>query len=276
MNYDIYKPHSSLTTIVKQYVVITDAKNIETMLFLPNGGSFLIFNRGASSSSQLHTGEVYSIPECYSVGMKLSKAKKIILNCSLDVKESLFPIILVELQAIGFYKLFHADASILTQGHMSLNDEIVKGYFSQLYKHEDILNEISYLDEALMQMNKANNNSRLLIEDVIDSIIHKHYFEVTIEELMLEFNYTRRTLERQFKKMIGLSPKNFIYILKFCKTFLKYIEETKTFNEIEYLYNDNAHFNVVFQKITGYSPSELLNDVVKTKKIQIYQMKQIA
>ena len=45
MNYKIFPPSNELKDIVKQYVVFHSFENIENMLFLPNGGSFIIFNR---------------------------------------------------------------------------------------------------------------------------------------------------------------------------------------------------------------------------------------
>jgi len=120
-------------------------------------------------------------------------------------------------------------------------------------------------------MEAANKNSRLFIEDIIDSITHKHYYEVTVKELMVEFQCTRKTIERHFKKYIGLTPKNFIYILKFCKTFLEYVQDTKSLKDRVSLYSDHAHFNVVFQNITGYTPSKLFN-AVNNREIEVYQI----
>ena len=111
----------------------------------------------------------------------------------------------------------------------------------------------------------------ILVEKIIKSIELKHHCEITVEELMLEFNISRKTMERQFKKMLGYTPKNFIYLLKFCKTFLKYVKEMKTLKEIDYFYTDNSYFNVVFKKITGYTPRKLYK-ATKNNEIRIYQI----
>ena len=272
MQFKTYKPTEELSHIVRQYVVISNIEKIESMLFLPNGGNFLIFNRGIAGCMQLHTGEKYKIPQEYSVGIKMNKAKKPV-NCYLNSTNVEFPIILVELMPIGFYKLFNKEASILTREHVIIEHDIVQKYFSNLYSYNDIKKEIDYLNSSLMKMNISNNNTRLWIEDVLDRVIHHYSFEVTIEELVTEFKCTRKTMERQFKKFIGLTPKTFIYVAKFCKTFLEYIEEGKTLKEMEYLYSDNAHLNVVFQNITGFTPSEIFNEVAKDNSVQIYQIK---
>lgn len=275
MKYNIYEPVEELNNIIKRYFIIRRCEDIEKLMFLPNGGNFLIFNKGLSCQTKLSNNELFNIPQGFSIGLKRSKAASLAFDKKIPLDTARFPIILVELTPIGFYKLFNQSASELTTKHLDMDEKIVSKYFSELYSHETMEEEIEYMNKSLQEMEAANNNERLLIEDIIDSIINKHYYEVTVEELMAEFKYTRKTMERQFKKFIGLTPKNFIYILKFCKTFLGYIEGTKSLKDIEYRYSDYAHFNVVFQNVTGYKPSELFN-AVKSDEIKIYQMNQNA
>jgi AraC-like DNA-binding protein len=271
MKYNIYKPSDSLKNIIKQYFIITSIYDVERLLFLPNGGNFLIFNRNNQCQAKLCTDKTYTIPNGFSIGLKRNKAKKIVFDDSSTTEQFSFPFILVELTPVGFYKLFHQDASTLTDEYLAIDEAIIQTYFDKLYTHSTIKDEIQYLNDSFEKMDANNKNSRLLVEDIIDSIVHKHHFEVTVEELTKEFNCSRRTMERQFKKMIGLTPKNFIYTLKFCKTFLEYVRDMKPLKTIEYLYSDSAHFNVVFQNITGHAPSELINAVNKGET-QIYQM----
>lgn len=271
MKYNVYKPADVLKNIVEQYFVITSTYDLESLVFLPNGGNFLIFNRDNPYHTQLSSDQTYKIPEGFSVSLKRNKTKKIIFKTTADLNSFSFPIILVELTPIGFYKLFNQDAFILTQNYLSISDKLIERYFLKLYTHNNIEDELSYLNNSLLEMETANNNGRLLVEDIIDSIIYKHHFEVTVEELMREFKSTRKTMERQFKKTVGLTPKNFIYILKFCKTFLQYVQDMKPLKDIEYLYSDNAHFNAVFHNITGYAPNEFYNAVHKGE-IRVYQM----
>ncbi|MEA2111675.1 MAG: helix-turn-helix domain-containing protein [Campylobacterota bacterium] len=274
MTYDIYPPDKKLVNIVKQYFVIKDIGAIESMLFLPNGGNFLVFNRGVKATIKFHTGESHEMLPGYSIGMKASKAKKVIIDRGAYLDNVLLPIILVELLPIGYYKLFFKDASVLTTSNIVMSEDTIDAYFNRLYLHNTIDDEINYLNQSLIEMDAANNNTHLLIEDIMKSIVDNHHFDVTIVALMKEFKYTRKTMERQFKKCIGLTPKNFIYLAKFCKTFLKYVDEAKKLKDIQYRYSDNAHFNTVFQNITGFAPSELFKDVVENNDIQIYQMKQ--
>ena len=272
MNTVYRQPSPELSGVVKNFVVIRDLNSIKTMYCLPNGGNFLFFNRGLTACSALNTGETHAIPKHFSISIKNNKAKSIALDNNFDNESIPFPIILAELTPVGFYKLFNRDSTILNNSYLLIDDHINEKYFSNLYEHDEIPCMLNYLEKALIDLKKFNNMGPFLVEDIILSIEEKHNCEVSVEELMMEFNITRKTMERQFKKIIGYTPKNFIYILKFLKSFLEYVEEMKTLKEIEYLYTDSAHFNVVFKNITGYTPTQLFNDV-KNNKIQIYQMK---
>ena len=46
MIYDIFSPANNLQNIVLKYVVINSFEGIENLIFLPNGGNFIVFNRG--------------------------------------------------------------------------------------------------------------------------------------------------------------------------------------------------------------------------------------
>ncbi|PHS56607.1 MAG: AraC family transcriptional regulator [Sulfurimonas sp.] len=275
MVYDIFSSSKELQGIVKQYVVINSLEGIDNLLFLPDGCNFIIFNRGIEGYAKAYKEDrKILIPNNYSVSIKFNKVKKIVLNEKQDLKKISFPIILVELTPIGFFKLFNKDASILSKSYLELEDLIVKKYFNDLYTHSSVEKELQYLDYSLNELYNSHNSVYIPIQDVLDKIENFYYFEVTVNSLIKEFGYSRSTMERQFKKNIGLTPKKFIFLSKFCKTVLVYIEEECTFNELKYLYSDHSYMNAVFKKILGVSPSVILNEVA-SNKIRIYQMKKV-
>ncbi len=273
MVYDIFSPSQELESIVKHYMVINALDGAESLVFLPNGCNFIVFNRGLEGYSKVYNeSEKFFIPKNYSISIKANKAKKFILKKKETLDKMTFPIILVELTPIGFYKLFNRDASILNKSYLELERDITDEYFKDLYLHNSIEEELEYLNSSLSALNASQNNNHVLIQNVIDKIVNSYHFEVTIESLIKEFGCSRSTMERNFKKTIGLTPKNFIFISKFCKTVLSYIEDDGSFSELKYLYSDSSHINVVFKKFLGVSPSLILSDVVNNK-IQIHQMK---
>jgi len=275
MIYKIFASLQELQDIVKQYVVINSLDGLESLLFLPNGCNFIVFNRGFEGYTKVHNeDEKYFMPRKYFVSMKTNKVKKFILSDKEGSKSLNFPVILVELTPVGFYKLFNKDAYLLNKKHLELENDIIDRYFKDLYSHNSLGEELKYLDTSLSALNSSQNNSHMPIEDVIDKIINSYHFEVTVESLIKESGCSRSTMERNFKKIIGLTPKNFIYISKFCRTVLACIEKECTFNELEYLYSDNSYMNAVFKKFLGVSPSVISNQV-SNSEIRIYQMKRL-
>lgn len=272
MNYKIFPPSDKLKDIVKQYVVFNSLENIENVLFLPDGGNFLIFNRGVKANSKLiGCDESFEVPEGYSFNFKTNRVKQVFLEHEYHHDDVQFPIIVVELLPIGFYKLFNIDMSLSEFNYEEIPKEIVERYFSQLYKNSDIDEEFSYLNSSLIELANSHDNKRLPIEDVVDKIYNDYQLEVSVEDLLDEFGYSRSTMERNFKKMIGLTPKNFIFISKFSKTFLQYIDEKRTLRDMQYLYSDSSHMNAVFQKFLGVAPSEILKKV-SNGEVAVYQL----
>jgi len=272
MNYNIYPPSDELKNIVKYYVVFNSLQNMEKLLFLPNGGSFILFNRGIDVNAKLvGLDKIYHITAKYSASFKTNRIIQIFLDSGYTDNDEFFPIIVVELLPIGFYKLFHKDMSSMEFQYQEIEKEIVDKYFSKVYTNGNTDDELNSLDKFLIELNNSHNNSYLQIENVLDKIYNDYNLEVNIEDLLEKFKYSRSTLERHFKKMIGLTPKQFIYISKFCKTLLEYIDEKRTFHELQYIYSDNSHMNAVFQNFLGIAPSEIFKKVVDGE-FAIYQL----
>lgn len=212
----------------------------------------------------------WGIPTSYSVSLKTDKVKRIILDENYNHKNQLFPIILVELLPIGFYKLFNIDASKLKSSFIKINKDIVSKYFSKLYEHNNIEEELAYLNKSLIDMNNSQENTHLCIEDILKKITND-FFDVKVADLVDEFKCSRSTMERQFKKIIGMTPKKYILVAKFCKTFLEYVDDKRTFHELQYIYSDNSHMNLSFKNILGTTPSDILARVTNGE-FRIYQI----
>ncbi|MDH5464094.1 MAG: helix-turn-helix domain-containing protein [Thiovulaceae bacterium] len=268
---NIFSPSDAIKTIVKHYIVVDSLESLDGMFFLPNGGNFIIFNRGLKAFS-LTVGDnrKHPVPEEHSISIKSKKVKQLIIDRE-DSKGALFPIIIVELEALGYHYLFNADASLLNKSYLSIDKRISDQYFNELYTHDSLEDEINYLDQSLENLYLSHNHKPLIIEELVRKIVYEDHFDISIGELTKDCECSRSTLERQFKKNIGMTPKNFIFTLKFCKTIKEYVENGYNFHQIPYLYSDQSHMNAVFQKFLGCSPGELLQRV-ENKRIKIYQV----
>lgn len=266
MQYKIYLPNLELIHIVKHYIAVSGFTDLHKLLFVPNGRNFMIFNRGISGYSELHNGEKFFLPKSSSVSIKAIKAKILVIDMAKheDIK---FPILLIELEPIGYYKIFQTDASQLGKKYLEIEEKFLQKHFSKLYTHKNINEEIRYVEKILLQINKFNE--RECIEDTLDKIKEFKY-AIAIEELAREFGCSRRSLERNFQKYIGMSPKNYMQSAKFHESLSSYIIDNKSFNQMEFLYTDSSHFNVVSKRLTGKTPTQLYKAIKEKKEIRLY------
>ena len=194
MNYNIYPPSNELKNIVKQYIIFNSLESIEKILFLPNGGSYIIFNTGASINSKLFgTNKIHIIPQHYSFTFKTNKVKNIFLNSNYDYDNEKYPIIVVELLPIGLFKLFNIDMSLVDFKYQEIEEDIIEHFFSELYSFKDIDEELIYLNKSLEELNNSHNNSYLPVEKIVDKIYNDFNLDIKIEDILKDFDYTRRT-----------------------------------------------------------------------------------
>jgi AraC-like DNA-binding protein len=79
-----------------------------------------------------------------------------------------------------------------------------------------------------------------------------------IEELANLLNVSRRFLEKEFKKYIGITPKKFIQIERFKKT-LKATNQKLSALALEHGYYDQAHFIKKFKEFSGDTPTNFFS-----------------
>ncbi len=97
MIYNIFSPTQELETIVKQYLVINSLDGVDSLLFLPNGCNFIVFNRGFEGYTKIYNDDKeFPIPKNYSVSAKSNKVNRFVLSEIKNSTNVTFPIILVE------------------------------------------------------------------------------------------------------------------------------------------------------------------------------------
>jgi AraC-like DNA-binding protein len=114
---------------------------------------------------------------------------------------------------------------------------------------------ISNLMRGLISSHNINENDN--IQKAIAQILHSKG-QLKIKELLKELPLTERTLERNFKAHIGLSPKQFSKIIQF-QSSLNQLTKVKfqklTDIGIDSGFTDQSHFIRTFKSYTGQTPS---------------------
>ena len=86
--------------------------------------------------------------------------------------------------------------------------------------------------------------------------------QVTIKAITDKLFITERTLERRFKKNIGVTPKTFCKIIQFQHSLhqISANEKSKMLDAVyENGFSDQSHFIRTFKKYTGITPLEFQN-----------------
>jgi len=105
---------------------------------------------------------------------------------------------------------------------------------------------------------------RLPVSPIIESIISQQG-QISIADLTRKFSITYRTLERLFNNRVGLSPKEFISLIRFKNAMGKILK--KSFGNLDESlmsiafdagYYDHAHLTREIKRFTGFTPSEII------------------
>lgn len=118
-------------------------------------------------------------------------------------------------------------------------------------------NQFNYFDQFFSGRIKSRNNQ---LQSVIN-YIHSENGQISVYELSKRNFTTVRQLERNFKKLIGLSPKEYSNIIRFqnALSIIKNSHRDRSLLDIAFEcgYYDHSHLTNEFKRNTGLSPSNL-------------------
>ena len=133
-----------------------------------------------------------------------------------------------------------------------------KNYQTQLRKSGSLVEQIKIISNLMRDLITSNNvNENDSIQKAITRILHSRG-QIKIRELLKALPMTERTLERNFKTYVGLSPKQFSKIIQF-QSSLNQLTESK-FQKLTDIgfdsgFTDQSHFIRTFKSYTGQTPS---------------------
>ena len=260
MNYQTYKPHKDLESIVKFYWTLEvpfDPKN-QKQKIVPDGCIEMTFNLGDKIKRYTSETEFIFNPNAMLMGQRT---------------ESYYiePVGNVNTIAICFYP--HGFANFVTIPLENLVDRETP--------IEDLFNEIE-ANELEQSIIKATNTKKR-IEIIETFLLNKLSEEATIENIVkttvetllttkgstpinviLKDNLSkRRQLERHFKKQIGISPKQLSKVVRLQATLQMLVsQKSETLTDIAYEneYFDQNHFIKDFKEFVGITPKEFLGN----------------
>lgn len=245
MNYKEVKPHPILANYIDAFWTSTnDEKGPVSEKILPDGCVDLILNLGEDCKTDNGRFDIKNGETCLVGTMRHFKTSELKAETKLlgiRFKPSAFS---------AFYKF--SSLHEVTDNIITFERKLSPDF------NRVITGSINYLNQFFIE-NLVPHPTPLLMLMVED--IKKHKGTISVVELANRHFTTTRQLERYFKQHIGISPKEFINIIRFqfVHAAIRKKSSDKSMLEIafEYGYYDHAHLANAIKTYTGVTPKEL-------------------
>lgn len=163
----------------------------------------------------------------------------------------------------ALFKILNTDISELYNKHLQLSQ-----YNNDLYlilkpiiKNSDSSEAIvQNLNDVFKNINLYSNKNTDEIDKAIEIIKQKDGL-LNIQEILDEIKISQKTLENQFKKIVGLTPGKYTRLYRFLKLMRRYESQEIDLNDLILMYNyyDRSHFTKDFKLFMQQSPKKYFN-----------------
>ena len=259
MNYQTYKPHQDLESIVKFYwtLEVPFDPNNQKQKIVPDGCIEMTFNFG-NPIKRFVSGKDF-----------VFQSKAMLMGQRTQTFEIL-PAGHVDTFAICFYPIGFANFVDLSldkwlDQEVPLSEvfEAGEAYVleQQIMQAASTQERIVHIEGFLLRKLKEHDTISHIVRSTVDSLLQSNG-SAPIHTLVKEEGGQRRQLERHFKKQIGISPKQLGKAIRLQTTLhLLLNKKNETLTDIAYEseYFDQNHFIKDFKDLMGLSPKEFLN-----------------
>ncbi|MFT3948668.1 MAG: AraC family transcriptional regulator [Agriterribacter sp.] len=252
----IITAESPLNLFIKEILVFEDQSNTEEVQlpFFADGFPGLLFHKSKDGMMVLPHEKMMPVIFLYGQTIHPIKLK---LNGA-------YQVIIFQLYPFVVNSFFNIDLNQITDNCFDLKSydhNTISKLENRLLQSVSLQSRISFINNFLFNIfeNKKKFINRA-IEDAVKLIL-EHKGLISIYDLAEKTNSTLRTLQRNFLKETGLTPKNFSKIVQF-QTSLKQIsgKDFRKLTDIVYEngFADQSHFIRVFKYYTGATPGTFL------------------
>ena len=260
MNYQTYKPHNDLTSIVKFYWTLEvpfDPKN-QKQKIVPDGCVEMTFNFGDKIKRYTSANEFILHPNAMVMGQRTK---------SFDI----LPTGDVDTFAICFYPIGFANFVKTPLENWVDEETPISELFGQaeadkleqqMIQAIDTRQRIEIIETFLLKLLNKKNTISNIVKTTVDALV-KTNGTTPINVLLKDDISKRRQLERHFKKQIGISPKQLGKAIRLQATLnLLLNKKTETLTDIAYEsdYFDQNHFIKDFKDLVGVTPKDFLDN----------------
>ena len=260
MNYQTFQPHSDLKSLVSCYwtLEVTAENDSERQRIIPDGCIEMAFILGDDIKRYTSQDEFILQPRAMVLGQTIEPFY-------------IEPTGYVNTFAIRFYPYGFANfvtmpikdlANKETPLELLFGANTAKELEQKIIQAIDSEQRIEIIESFLLE--KLNDKTTIdnIVKKTVDALLSSNGTE-SITTILKEDLSKRRQLERNFKKQIGVSPKQLGKVIRL-QTALKMLLNKKMDNltniAYESEYFDQAHFIKDFKEFTGINPKEFLGN----------------
>lgn len=258
MNYQTYKPHKDLESIVKFYWTMEvpfDPKN-QKQKIVPDGCIEMTFNFGDKIKRYISETDFILHPNAMVMGQRTK---------SFDI----LPVGNVDTFAICFYPIGFANFVKTPLENLVDKETPISELFGQAEAYEleqqmiqaiNTRQRIEIVETFLLKILSEKNTISNIVKTTVEALL-KTNGTTPINVLLNDDISKRRQLERHFKKQIGISPKQLGKAIRLQATLnLLLNKKSETLTDIAYesQYFDQNHFIKDFKDLVGVTPKEFL------------------
>lgn len=260
MNYQTFKPHKALESIVKFYWTLEvpfDPKN-QRQKIVPDGCIEMTFSFGEKIKRYTSETDFILHPNAMVMGQR-TKSYYILPVGNVDTFAICFyPIGFVNFVKTPLENLVDKETPIAELFGQAEANELEQ----QMIQAIDTQQRISIIDTFLLQKLKEKNTISNIVKSTVDALL-KTNGTTPINAILKDDISKRRQLERHFRKQIGISPKQLGKAIRLQATLqLLLNKKSETLTDIAYEseYFDQNHFIKDFKELVGVTPREFLNN----------------
>lgn len=260
MNYQTFKPHKNLASIVKFYWTLEvpfDPKNKKQKI-VPDGCIEMTFNFGDKIKRYTSENDFIFHPNTMVMGQR-TKSYYIL------------PVGNVDTFAICFYPLGFSNFIKTTLENLVDKETPISELFGQVEANEleqqmiqaiNTQQRINIIENFLLKKLNLKNTINNIVRSTVDALLMSN--GTTPINVILKDNISkRRQIERHFKKQIGISPKQLGKAIRLQANLqLLLNKESQTLTGIAYEseYFDQSHFIKDFKELVGVTPKDFLDN----------------
>lgn len=169
--------------------------------------------------------------------------------------------IVISFKSTAFYQLFGINMRELTNTHCSITKYMqeveIEPWLAKIKSTENLSTRFSLVNDFLLTIEKQKKNDTATVDRCIEQMV-LHSGTQTVQDLALQLGVSKRYLEIQFGRMVGLSPGRLNRLLRFYCILQEWITNGEGLTSLfdKYSYFDYSHFRKDFMSFFSMTPAD--------------------